>query len=73
MSAPLVMVAVTTTVTTLLAPTTAIVELGTHWMVMVATVMVRIITSCQQSLKQSFGCAKMLQQFQLLLRYSVLD
>ena len=39
-SAPLVMVAVSTTVTTLLAPTTATVVLGTQWTVMVATVMV---------------------------------
>ena len=42
MSAPLVMVAVNTTVRTLLAPTTATVVLGTHWTVMVATVMVSV-------------------------------
>ena len=40
MSAPLVMVAVIRTVTTLSAPTTATVVLGTHWTVMIAAVMV---------------------------------
>ena len=43
MSAPLVMVAVNTTVTTLSAPTTATVVLGTHWTVTVAAVMVSVV------------------------------